>query len=255
MMHLKLLSLSALFILFLTGTAIAGKNAPVVLFDAAHGEKFLPQEESPLALTRLSDLFVAAGFTIRSNKEPLTAARLTDVDAVVISGPFLPLTVEEIEILYNFVQRGGHLAVMLHVAPISANLLARFSVFHSNGVIREAEHAQIDGDAMNFQVINLGKEPLFRGVNHFAVYGCWALAAEGDAAQIVAASSNQAWIDLDNDRSFSMHDARQSFGVIALGEIGQGNFVIFGDDAIFQNHFLVGGNLHLAKNLVDRLIP
>ena len=75
---------------------------------------------------------------------------------------------------------------------------------------------------------------------HFAVYGCWALASEGKFARIVASSGDKSWIDLNKDRSYSEADAKQSFGIIALGEVGKGNFVIFGDDAIFQNRFLTG---------------
>jgi hypothetical protein len=141
------------------------------------------------------------------------------------------------------------------VAPIISNLLARFDVVHSNGVIREEVPAQIAGEALNFHVARLEKEPLFAGIDHFAVYGCWALASEGKFARIVARSGDKSWVDLNGDRTFSPPDAMQSLGMVALGEVGRGNFVIFGDDAIFQNSFLTGSNRQLAKNLVERLKP
>lgn len=249
------LSFFTLTLLTLSGTAAAAGKIPVVLFDEAHGERFLAQQEAPLALTGLADLFLAQGFELRVAKTPLTAAILAEVDAVVISGPFAPFTPEEIDALYTFVEKGGRLTVMLHVAPVAAALLARFDVTAANGVLREEATAQIAGEALNFHVTRLEEEPLFTGVTHFAVYGCWALATEGRFARLAASSGDRSWIDLDKDRSYTEKDARQSFGIIALGEVGKGDFVIFGDDAIFQNRFLIGANRLLAENLVLRLKP
>jgi hypothetical protein len=36
--------------------------------------------------------------------------------------------------------------------------------------------------------------------------------------------------------------------------MGKGRYIIFGDDALFQNRFLVGENLFLAGNLVAWLL-
>lgn len=246
---------AALLLVAMTGTVVAADKNPVVLFDEAHGEQFLPLQEGPLALTELGKIFTAQGFTIRSAKEPLTPDMLAKVDVVVISGPLAPFAPAEIDALYAFVEKGGRLTIMLHVAPIISQLLTRFDVVHSNGVIREEAPAQIDGEALNFQVTRLDREPLFTGIEAFAVYGCWALASEGKFARIAASSGAKSWIDLNKDRSYSEQDAMQSFGIIALGEVGKGNFVIFGDDAIFQNRFLTGANRQLAENLVQRLKP
>lgn len=254
MTKLQLSFLCFLLLLTMSFTASAASKTPVVLFDEAHGELFLPLKESPLALSELGKLFTDKGFQLRSAKEPLTSVRLAGVDAVVISGPFAPFTTEEIDALYTFVEKGGHLAIMLHIAPTTAKLLARFGVVHANGVIREDAPAQIAGEALNFNVTRLSKEPLFTGIDHFAVYGCWALDAEGPA-RIVATSGSKSWVDLNGDRAFAAEDAMQSFGIVALGEVGQGDFVIFADDAIFQNRFLTGENRQLAKNLVQRLNP
>jgi hypothetical protein len=255
MVILQQLAFTALFLIAMACTATAAGKSSVVLFDEAHGEQFLPLQEGPLALTELGRIFTAQGFTIRSAKEPLTPALLAEVDAVVISGPFIPLAAAEIDALFAFVEGGGHLSIMLHVAPITSQLLSRFGVIHANGVIREEAAAQIEGEAINFQVARLEQEPLFAGIQSFAAYGCWALATEGKLARIVASSSEKSWIDLNKDRNYSAEDAMQSFGIIALGEVGKGDFVIFGDDAIFQNRFLSGTNRQLAENLVQRLKP
>jgi hypothetical protein len=47
----------------------------------------------------------------------------------------------------------------------------------------------------------------------------------------------------------SANEVVGSVGVIVAGELGAGRFVVFGDDAIFQNKFLDEQNRRLAKNL------
>lgn len=235
--------------------AIATERPPIVLFDEAHGEQFLPLQEGPLALSELGNILTAQGFEIRSAKEPLTSATLAEIDALVISGPFIPFSADEIQLLHDFVESGGKIAVMIHVAPVLSQLLERFGLVHSNGAIREEGGGQIAGEALNFRVTHLDEEPLFAGLDDFAAYGCWALQSTGGGARIVARSGDRAWIDLDKNRHYTEGDARESFGVVALGEIGSGSFVVFGDDAIFQNRFLSGSNRQLALNLAQRLKP
>jgi hypothetical protein len=54
---------------------------------------------------------------------------------------------------------------------------------------------------------------------------------------------------LNRDGKFNSTDAQQSFGVAIAGTYGKGKYVVFGDDAIFQNVFLKGENMALGKNL------
>lgn len=69
------------------------------------------------------------------------------------------------------------------------------------------------------------------------------------SAKIVASTSPKGWVDFNGDKKLSNGDIMQSFGVVVVGEIGAGRFVVFGDDAIFQNKFLDASNRQLAKNL------
>ena len=69
------------------------------------------------------------------------------------------------------------------------------------------------------------------------------------SSRIVASTSPKAWVDLNGDKKLSDGDVVQSFGVVAVGEVGAGRFVVFGDDAVFQNRFLDESNRQLAKNL------
>ena len=70
-------------------------------------------------------------------------------------------------------------------------------------------------------------------------------------AGIIAATSEDAWVDLDGNRKLSAADAVQSFGVVVAGTLGKGQFLVFGDDAIFQNKFLDDDNRRLANNLAE----
>jgi hypothetical protein len=58
---------------------------------------------------------------------------------------------------------------------------------------------------------------------------------------------------LNRNSKFDESDIRQNFAVVVAGGIGSGEFLIFGDDAIFQNRFLTGNNAQLARNLVSWL--
>jgi hypothetical protein len=83
----------------------------------------------------------------------------------------------------------------------------------------------------------------------FSLYGGWPLRPATDNTQVIARSSNQAWVDLNRDDILNQGDAVQQFGVIVSGKMGNGEFLVFADDAIFQNRFLDRDNRTLATNL------
>lgn len=68
-------------------------------------------------------------------------------------------------------------------------------------------------------------------------------------AHIIASTSPRGWIDFNGDNKLSNGDVVQAFGVVVSGETGAGRFVVFADDAIFQNRFLDASNRQLARNL------
>ena len=238
-------------IALLTATSLCRTAAarPVVLVDEAHGQRFLTGQTGPLDLSTLAGLFTAAGWDVRTTRTPFGADTLARVDALVISGAFAPLTPQETEAVMQFLQRGGRLCVMLHIAPPVDQLLHRLNVAISNGVIREREHLVAD-DPLNFSVTSFDPHPLLRNVRAFNIYGGWALRGLANSATVIASTSPSAWIDLNGNNSMDDRDAVQSFGVVVAGQSGRGRFAVFGDDAIFQNQFLTGGNLTLARNLV-----
>ena len=67
--------------------------------------------------------------------------------------------------------------------------------------------------------------------------------------ETVARNSKDSWVDLNRNKILNEKDAKQSFSLVVAGGLGHGQFAVFGDDAIFQNRFLKGGNLLLGRNL------
>jgi hypothetical protein len=244
----------AIVSVFISGAAGPAGAKPVVLFDQAHGQRFLVQGTGPLDLSTLAGVFRNGGWTVRSSRAFLSAETLASVDGIVISGAFEPVGAREVEAVVQLLERGGRLCVMLHVGQPVDLLLYRLNVAIANGVVRERENV-IGEDPVNFRVTRFEPHLLTRGLEEFSIYGGWALRNLDENAGIVARTGPKAWIDLNGDRLLGAGDAVQSFGVAVAGRLGQGQFALFGDDAIFQNQFLKGGNLTLARNLVAWLAP
>jgi hypothetical protein len=142
---------------------------------------------------------------------------------------------------------------MLHIPQPVAGLMNRLKIYASNGTIQEQENLIKQGPK-EFFTAKLEKHAITSGIKKFAVYGGWALMSESKTARVIASSSPRAWIDLNRNNTFdSPPDAQQSFGIAVAGTLGKGHYVIFGDDALFQNSFLVKENLALGKNLVSWL--
>jgi hypothetical protein len=242
----RYLALMTLLLLLPATVAGAERPAPRILFDEGHGQLFRIAGDGDLDLSLLSEKMRAGGAVVTA-VEHFTAATLAEADALVISGPFRPLAADEIAAVLAFVERGGRLAVMLHIAPPASPLLTALGIAYSNGVVRETA-AILEEQPLNFTVRDLAPHPLFAGVEQFAVFGAWALNAS-DPALLVARSGPEAWVDRDRDGQKSAPDAVAAFALVAAGTRGKGQFVVFGDDAIFQNRYLRAYNNVLGDAL------
>jgi len=226
--------------------SFAAETAPIVVFDQGHGQRFTADDPGELQLSKLADTLRSSRITITTVTAPLSDDTLKGAAGLVISGAFKPLQPEEVEAVARFVQNGGRLAIMLHIAPPLSNLLTRLDVDYSTSVLHERKNA-IDKD-LNFHVTDLSASPLFSGIKSFSAYGVWAL-RPGTSSVALARTSPEAWIDLNGDQILSKEDAVGAFAVIVTGPLGKGDFLVFGDDAIFQNRFLDDDNRKLAINL------
>ncbi len=219
-----------------------------VLFDQGHGQKFLVERGGDLDLSLLAGIFRELGHDVTTSSEALSDALLKNVDVLMISGPFKPYAGDEIEAVVRYLQRGGALCITLHIASPVSSLIYRLGLDVSNGVIHE-EEGNILGDSLNFRVTHMEEHPLLAGVGEFNLYGVWALLDLRPGVRTIARTSPKAWVDLNRNNRFDGADARGPFGVVVAGEKGKGRFVVTGDDAVFQNRYLQGGNLALARNL------
>lgn len=232
----------------------ATATGQVVLFDEGHGQRFTTGKTGDLDLSGLAQRLTNAGLTIKTTSQPLLAEELSSVDALILSGPFMQYTESEIGAIVDFINNGGKLAVMLHIGPSLGGLLERLGVDFSNGAIRE-EEGVIGDNSLNFRATRLESHPITAGLYWISFYGAWAVVCtDADSSCTpVAITSPASWIDLDRDGKKSAPDAVQSFPVVVAGTKGAGRFIVFGDDAIFQNKFLDEGNAALADNLAGWL--
>lgn len=242
-------SVCVVFLSLAAGNALA---VPLVLIDQSHDQRFVIEKEEPLQLSAFAAILKEEGLAVKSSAQMFTDDLLKGVNAVIISGPFKPIEPKEVEALRRFLERGGRLAVMLHIGSPFADLLQSLNVDFTNYVLGEQENI-IDNDTRNFLVKDFATHPLFDSMDHFSLYGGWALMNTEPSARIIATTSPTGWVDFNGDKKLSNGDVVQAFGVVVSGEIGAGRFVVFGDDAIFQNKFLDDSNRQLAKNLAGWL--
>ena len=222
--------------------------APQVLFDQGHRQAFVIESDGPLQLSQLADTFARHGWQVNSTGEELTEQRLAAVDAIIISGAFRTLSPAEIATVSGYVQAGGQLVVMIHIGQPLLPLLHRFGVDVANRVIHD-QPLQAGGKSTDFPITNFTQHPLTSGLQQFSIYGGWPLQAFEQSGTPLATSSPHAWVDLNQDQQLTEGDLISPFDVLIAGDYGQGRFVVFADDAIFQNQFLQAGNKQLAENL------
>ncbi|GLI38282.1 hypothetical protein GHYDROH2_17830 [Geobacter hydrogenophilus] len=242
-----MVSFGAMFMLF-SVVVVSWGAGPLVLVDQGHGQRFAVEQEGELHLSRLAAILGEEGLQVATSRERLTDESLAKAAALVISGPFEPLAPEEVDAVVRFLERGGRVALMLHVGQPLAGLIHRVGGDFSNSVIHERQNVIAEND-ITFRIRDLATHPLFSGVEQFSLYGGWAL----NGLTPLARTSAEAWVDLDGNRKLSAADAVDRFTVVAEGSIGSGRILIFGDDAIFQNRYLDDSNSRLARNLAHWL--
>jgi len=247
----RIAKLMCIMVLVCGALAARAEAAQTVLFDTGHGERFLIGEKGPLQLSSFAEICQAAGIKVATLSKPISDESLAGADGLVISGAFTPFKEAELDAVIRFMLRGGKVSVMLHIAPPLGTLLDRFGISFTNGVIREHENL-IGGQPQDFKVTRFGSHPVLRGIREFSLYGVWGLTSFDDRSRVIASTSPRAWIDLHHDK-IQTKEETASFAVACAGQVGKGGFLVFGDDAIFQNKFLDANNKALAVNLAGWL--
>lgn len=243
-----------LALLFVSTATHVEAGQKIVLFDQGHGQRFVVEQKGPLDLSELSLLIQKEGRAqVVVNNDVITEEKLANVNALIISGAFKPFSPQEIGAITDFIRKGGRLSVMLHIGYPVASLLKEMNVFVSNGVVHEQENI-IKQKETDYYVATSGSHKLVAGIKLFKVFGGWALMSQNKESAEIAKTSVLAWADLNRNNEHDANEKPQSFSLAIAGRLGKGQFVIFGDDAIFQNKFLSGENSLLGINLAKWLI-
>ncbi len=242
---MRLITLFCLLLL-LPIAALAG--SPNLLFDQSHRQAFLAEDSGPLQLSELAATFQRQNINVAVSTDQLTRSSLANFAALVISGAFAPHSEAEIDAILEFLNRGGKLAVMVHIGQPLLPLLHKLGVDVGNRVINEKQN-QLNGKNIDFTVTSFKPHPLTKDLQQFSIYGGWPLQVFEQQGQVLATSSPDSWVDMNQDQQLSTGDLINPFAVMISGDYGRGSFVVFADDAIFQNKFLHGGNKALAENL------
>ncbi len=227
--------------------AIAAKGRTV--FDASHKEIFSPVKKGTLDYSAFRDMLKASGAAVSVNKDKISSKALEGVGTYIIAGPSEDIGPDEIGALHAFVNKGGNLLVMLHISAPVARLTETFGVVVSNFVVAE-ETGNIGAQPQDFYITRFTPHPVTEGLRKISVYGSWGLLVEG-AAKEVAATSDNAWADLNRDRKRDEGEPASKFGVVAVASYGAGKVVVVADDAPFANKFLKeADNTKLAGNII-----
>jgi len=250
----RLVFTAAIFLLFaFADRSATASQARTILFDEGHGMRFVIGQEGDLQLSGLAKVMREAGAVVESTQEKLTPQLLAGKKALVISGPFAAYSRAEIDAIVSFLLQGGRCAILLHIPHPVGLLLQRLDIVVSKGIVHEQENT-INGKDIDFYITSLAPHAVTKGLQRYAVYGCWALLANGPNVSIVGSTSAKAWVDVNHDDTLGQGDLVHSLAVMMAGKLGKGEYLVSGDDAIFQNRFLEEDNRRLAENFAAWLL-
>jgi hypothetical protein len=193
-----------------------------------------------------------AGYGVKVNKQPLTSNTLMDAKLLVLAGPMSEFNEEEIKSITGFVNSGGNLLILTHIAQPLIPLTEKFDIQPSLAVVCEAVNP-IDNSPQDFYVADFEDHPITAHIKKLAVFGTWGLRTrEGSSARVVARTSKEAWADLNKDQNLNKGEPQEAYGIVAISQYGDGKAVICADDAILINKFLKeDDNLEFGENLIS----
>ena len=174
---------------------------------------------------------------VRTSSGRFSLEALQGVEALVISGPFVPLEPDEVKAVLTFVVGGGRLALMLHVGQPLQGLLEALGIQYSRGPVHETA-GLIGGRDLDFSVTRFAPHPVTDGLGSLSVFGCWALKNFSPQASEIAGTGATAWLDSDGNGRLSPGEPVGEHAVVVAGTLDEGAYVVYGDDAVFQNRFL-----------------
>ena len=221
------------------------EEKPLLLVDYAHDEIFPPLDPRDLGYARLDDVFEDAGYRVEVISEPLTEKALRNAEVYLLAGPMSQLSEEERIALKSFVERGGRVIVLVHIASPLREFLGEYNI-SLGWVLAEQENTL--GRVHDFVVNDIGEDELFEGVGSLSFYGAFSV----QAPQSYAFTSPGAWEDLNLNGIREENEPRGRFALIGMAKHGEGYILVIGDDAPLANRFIdEEDNFKLARNLAE----
>lgn len=242
-----------LFVVIITSGCLynfSSSDTQKAYFDMGHHEIFSPNNGDSSSYTELYYKLQEQGFEVEIVVDSLTSDVLSDADLLVIGGPMIEFSSQEIADIRDFVGDGGNLLVLVHIFPPVNDLIEDFGIVCSTYIVHDTEN-QIDISPRNFYSLDLETHPITEGVERMAVFGSWSLTSV-EPANVVAWTSDSAWLDVNGNQVFDMdYEVQGRLGVVAVSEYGGGKVVVL-DDAVFIDEFVVvGDNRVLRDNIIS----
>jgi hypothetical protein len=127
--------LSLLLLTILISQSAAAKH---VLFDQAHNQRFVIDDDKLLDLSNFAKIFTDQNYTVDANHQSLTAKILAKTDVLIISGAFSAYQPKELESIMSFVTTGG-----LYHAACWSYLMANYGTHQTWVTLVDGESVKV----------------------------------------------------------------------------------------------------------------
>lgn len=224
-----------------------------VVFDMGHGEIFGAEDTSELGQSQAIERIKAAGFDVTINNDPITAEDLAEASGLIIAGPMTALSDQEYADITAFMERGGTVLLTIHVpfpvlkVPAHWGLPVGTEIVMSEGPTANPQQPSV------FMTDQIAQNPITEGVGVVLVVSGWPVAAASESAQILVSTSNQAWLSAPGDQQPKRPEgtALGTYGMIGVANVGTGQIIVSGDDAVFANIAInEASNARLLDNII-----
>jgi|GEM_PF-263453 len=224
---------------------------PVILFDLAHREVFSPTDPGQRGLKQCVVNLERLGFKVVENTDPFSEATLKGAAAVFIPGAMQPLGENEIKALKEFVRGGGLLLITVHVNYFLQPLLDELGFQITSAPLCDSVN-RFHENNKDFIAREIIEHPITEKVAEIAVMGAYGLKGKDERVKELVFTSSSAWVDLNGNDAKDTDEVEGRFCVVAASEIGKGNVVVIGDDAVFSNMLIESrGNNQLLSNIFE----
>ncbi|MEM1538190.1 MAG: S49 family peptidase [Candidatus Nezhaarchaeales archaeon] len=220
-------------------TLTMGAGKPVVVVDYVHQNAFFPNEVSVL-ISRLT----ARGCTVKYAVEPQGLEEaLKEAVAYVVISPRSPFKDEEVELVKDFVNRGGRLLLVHEPSRSLTNginsLAAEFNVIFANGYLYNLEKNY--GNYRNI-VLDSFRGDLTKGVEKLVFFTASHVASKGNEVAFVGSGTTS-----------SEGELSMIYSPIVLA--GFGRVLAIGDQTFLEEPYCYAeDNYRFISNVADFLV-